>query len=72
MSQATVFCLKLVLVTGHKDQCLEGPACDKLSKREFGPKTSLTTFFASFAHVDTATHRTHFLLKKIHFGLSSV
>ena len=24
-SQAPVFCLKLLLVTGHQDQCLEGP-----------------------------------------------
>ena len=73
-SQAPVFCLKLVLVTGHQDQCLEGPTCDKAHKREFSPKTShLATFLASFAHVGTYYHLPNtFPSQIIHFGLASV
>src|ERR1700677_4563494 len=73
-SQAPVFCLKLVLVTGHQDQCLEGPTCDKAHKREFAPKTGhLATFLASFAHVGTYYHLPNtFPSQIIHFRLASV
>jgi hypothetical protein len=48
MSQAPVFCLKLALVTPRP---MSGPVCDKLLKREYGPKTSLLTTFSPLLHM---------------------